>query len=255
MTAEHDGYDGYDGTDGTDGADDLDALRAVLAGEPLTGRDRADAAFMADHRAATADVALLREQLGIIGDALAGPEPRPRPAARNAPAGERWYRHPGVRTLSFGALVTTAVASVLLGLGWLVTSNNGIDEQSGGSASDKSVSGGSARGPARLACADLVVEGDITKVRRIPGTDEDRVTLRVTRHYVPEKGKDEVTVLVARETVPDPRPGQHVLAAMHKGLTQPARWLTGATEITRERAALVRELPKPRAGTTTTTCD
>lgn len=258
MTAAHDGSngsngndacDGYDGYDGYDGNDELDALMAVLADEPLPGEARADAAFMAGHRAAAADVALLREQLGIIGDALAGPEPRPRPATRAAPAGERWYRHPGVRTLSFGALVTAAVASVVLGLGWLVASNNGLDEQSGGSASDKSVSGGSAHGPARFGCPDLVVEGDITKVRRIPGTDEDRITLRVTRHYVPAKGKDEVTFLVARETVPDPRPGQHVLAAMHKGLTQPARWLTDTTEITRERAALTEKVPESRTPT------
>ncbi|MFF4485058.1 hypothetical protein ACFY0F_00960 [Streptomyces sp. NPDC001544] len=261
MTAAHDGSNGYDGSHGSgygygygngyDGDDELDALMAVLADEPLPGEARADAAFMAGHRAATADVALLREQLGIIGDALAGPEPRPRPATRAAPAGERWYRHPGVRTLSFGALVTAAVASVVLGLGWLVVSNHGVNEVSGGSASDKSVSGGSAHAPARFGCPDLVVEGDITKVQRVPGTDEDRVTLRVTRHYVPEKGKGEVTFLVARETVPDPRPGQHVLAALHKGLAQPARWLTDTTEITRERAAYTKKPPKPGP----TTCE
>jgi hypothetical protein len=149
-----------------------------------------------------------------------------------------------VRTLSFGALVTAAVASVVLGLGWLVASNNGLDEQSGGSASDKSVSGGSAHAPARFGCPDLVVEGDITKVQGVPGTEENRVTLRVTRHYVPDKGRGEVTLLVDRVAVPHPRPGQHVLAGLHKGFPKPAYWLTDPSEITRERAALTKKRPK-----------
>ncbi|MFD8813825.1 hypothetical protein ACFV23_20595, partial [Streptomyces sp. NPDC059627] len=90
MTAEHDDHERYDGRD----EEETDALFAVLMDEPLTGGQRADPAFMAEHRAATADVALLREQLGIIGDTLAAPpprpEPRPRPAARRRP-----WQHPG----------------------------------------------------------------------------------------------------------------------------------------------------------------
>ncbi|MGW7255659.1 hypothetical protein [Streptomyces sp. NPDC054834] len=238
MTAQHDGYDGNDGND------ELDALLAVLADEPLPGEARADAAFMAEHRAAAADVALLREQLGIIGDTLAGTAPRPRPAPEPAPPRERWYRHPGVRTLSFGALVTASVASAVLGLGWLVASNNGADENSGGSASDKSVpSGSSAQGPARLTCARLLVEGDVTKVQPVHGTGEDRVTLRVTRSYIPAKGKAEVTFQVERAAVPDPRPGQHVLAGIQKEATNPDLWITDAAGIARERAAITEELP------------
>lgn len=73
MTAEHDGHEGREGRDEQGGDDGMDALLAVLADEPLSDEARADAAFMAAHRSAQADVALLREQLGIIGDALAEP--------------------------------------------------------------------------------------------------------------------------------------------------------------------------------------
>ncbi|MFI5687092.1 hypothetical protein [Streptomyces sp. NPDC051636] len=256
MTAEHDGYDGYDGSDGYEGpegpevhdADGLDALMAVLTERTLSGEARADTSFMAEHRAVTADVALLREQLGILGDTLAGPVPKSRPVPQPTRPRERWYRHPGVRAVSFGTLVTAAVALAVLGLGWLVAANSGVNESSGGSADKSVTSESSARGPA-LGCARLLVEGDVTKVRRNAGTDEDRVTLRVTRSYVPEKGEAEVSFLVERESVPEPEKGQHVLAGVQKGATNPDIWLTDTAEITRERTALAEELTK--AGTRT----
>ncbi|EGX56000.1 hypothetical protein SZN_30107, partial [Streptomyces zinciresistens K42] len=37
-----------------------DPLMAAITGEPLSPEDRADAAFTAEHRAAAADVAVLR---------------------------------------------------------------------------------------------------------------------------------------------------------------------------------------------------
>ncbi|MER7490933.1 hypothetical protein ABTY20_34650, partial [Streptomyces sp. NPDC126497] len=53
--------------------DGTDALMAVLLGEDPTARALRDPAFAADHRAAAVDVAVLREQLALIGDALASP--------------------------------------------------------------------------------------------------------------------------------------------------------------------------------------
>ncbi|MET8947940.1 hypothetical protein ABZX30_31490 [Streptomyces sp. NPDC004542] len=263
MTAEHDGYDGrdghdghdrhdvhdrhegYDGPDRRDGHGDLDALLAVLADEPLPGAARADAAFMTEHRAAAAEVALVREQLKIIGDALAGPAPRPRPQPEPVRPAERRYRRPGARALCFGALVTAAVASAVLGLGRLVANNGVGSDSAAGSASDKSAqSYSSAWGPARLACLRLLVEGDVTKVQPVRGTAEDRVTLRVTRSYIPAQGEDEVSLRVERAVVPDARPGQHVLAGIEKGATNPDLWITGAAGIARERAAIVKALPE-----------
>lgn len=83
MTAENEDRTGRDGYE--DGRGGVDALLAAITGEPLTDEARADAAFMAEHRSAAADVALLREQLGIIGHALAEPMP-PAPAPGHAPA-------------------------------------------------------------------------------------------------------------------------------------------------------------------------
>ncbi|MEU0244662.1 hypothetical protein ABZ192_10065 [Streptomyces sp. NPDC006235] len=51
--------------------DGVDALMAALTDDPLPEGARRDASFMAAHRAATADVALLREQLLLIGETLA----------------------------------------------------------------------------------------------------------------------------------------------------------------------------------------
>ncbi|MDQ0748502.1 hypothetical protein QF034_002733 [Streptomyces africanus] len=76
--------------------DGMDALMAALVDDPLPEGARRDPAFMTAHRAATADVALLREQLLLMGDTLAhdtawdvaGPEAgaRTRPEA-GGPAG------------------------------------------------------------------------------------------------------------------------------------------------------------------------
>ncbi|GAA2275359.1 hypothetical protein GCM10010415_48620 [Streptomyces atrovirens] len=53
--------------------DGMDALMAAVLDEPLPARARQDPAFTAAHRAAAADITVLREQLALIGDALAAP--------------------------------------------------------------------------------------------------------------------------------------------------------------------------------------
>src|SRR2546430_465015 len=99
MPAEHNG---------------ADALMAAITGEALSEEARADTAFMAEHRRAEADVALLREQLGIIGDALGAEE---RPQRQSAPV--RAPRDRGrARRFAFGSLAAAAVATVLAGMGW-----------------------------------------------------------------------------------------------------------------------------------------
>ncbi|MER6708856.1 hypothetical protein ABT328_32175, partial [Streptomyces fumanus] len=61
----------------------VDALMAAITGEEPAPGAGAGAGTEAERRSAEADVALLREQLGVIGRALA--EPPPPAPARPAP--------------------------------------------------------------------------------------------------------------------------------------------------------------------------
>ncbi|GHI07672.1 hypothetical protein AQI88_25485 [Streptomyces cellostaticus] len=63
MTAGHEGAGEYAG---------MDALMAAITGEPLPEEARQDAAYLTEHRSAEADVAVLREQLTWLAEALAG---------------------------------------------------------------------------------------------------------------------------------------------------------------------------------------
>lgn len=60
-----------------DGHAGHDALMAAITGEPLP--PGVDEEAHGAYRSATADVALLREQLGIIGRSLSGPPAEPAP--------------------------------------------------------------------------------------------------------------------------------------------------------------------------------
>ncbi|MEU9958986.1 hypothetical protein [Streptomyces sp. NPDC050982] len=91
----------------------MDALMAALTDEPLPEDARDDAEFLAEHRSALADVALLREQLRIMGDTLAAGTPgtetpstetavaeggRPDPEAEPSPASAPRRRPKPLRT-------------------------------------------------------------------------------------------------------------------------------------------------------------
>jgi hypothetical protein len=151
----------------------MDALMAALLDEPLPEEALADGEFMAARRAAAADVLLLREQLGLIGDALAGadagageseaeagaPPGRPvaarpgdaagaetvigrRPAPQTAAVAPvrplptrpaRPHRRRRALTVAFGTLAAAAAATVVVGLGVVVV-QSGV----GGSADSAS---------------------------------------------------------------------------------------------------------------------
>ncbi|MGA5202485.1 hypothetical protein [Streptomyces variegatus] len=89
MTARNDDDRCRGERDGGGEYDGMDALMAVLAGGPVPEEARRDAAFMAAHDSAAADVALLRRQLGLLGDTLARPteEQAETPAGRTTPLG------------------------------------------------------------------------------------------------------------------------------------------------------------------------
>lgn len=209
-----------------------DALMAALTGEEPSGGDRADAAFLREYRAARADVAVLREQLGLIGDALA----RDAVVRQSAPARAPRDRH-RVRRFAHGALAVAAVATVLAGMGWLVTRAGGAGEDSGASA-DKAAapSAGSALGgPARLACTRLVAEGDVTDVEPVPATaGQERVTLHVTRSYKPAKAPADVVFVLGEGLVEKGlHKGDRVLVALPEGSAVADRVVVGAREIAR----------------------
>ncbi|MCG7205701.1 hypothetical protein [Streptomyces arenae] len=258
MPAEHDGHERHDSRgdvgdhDGGSGRGvEDDALLAVLMDGELSDVQRADPVFMAEHRAAAADVALLRARLGILGDALAVPPQPPQPQSR--PVGRPRPRlHPGVRALGLAGALAAAFASAVFGIGWLA-SHSGSESMSKGASSDAAAGSASgakgqeqAGGPGYLACARLVVEGTVTAVREIPDVGEARVTLRVTRAYKPAKTAEEVRFPLASGTDTRIRVGVRLLVGITRGQQTPDRLAVGESEIAPERTWIIRDLPTSR---------
>ncbi len=256
MAAEHDG---------------VDALMAALSDDPLPEGALTDADFMAEHWAAAADVALLREQLGLIGDALASQEHTEaetravrKPAPARIPVRERRYWRP-LRTVALGVAAVTAAGVMVTGSVWLLsqagrgTAADSASSKSGESmpssstlpdnvegGKDGSVSGALIH-PGYLACARLVVEGTVTAVTPVRGADRDRITLRVTRYYKPDQGPAEVTYVLDRDVDPRPAVGDHILVGVERGAESPDTLITDEREIAAERASITAALPKSRS--------
>ncbi|WP_327345752.1 hypothetical protein [Streptomyces europaeiscabiei] len=146
----------------------MDALMAALLDEPLPEEALRDAEFVASRDAAAADIALLREQLGLIGEALAvtgedavagvppgrpvaarpgdaaGAEtdpgrvsgPAQAPTTSVTPLLPRPNRARRALKITFGTLAAAAAASVVLGVGWVV-----VQSGAGASSSKSSDSG------------------------------------------------------------------------------------------------------------------
>ncbi|WP_338779026.1 hypothetical protein [Streptomyces sp. DG1A-41] len=250
----------YDGTD---------ALMAALLDEPLPEGARRDPAFMAAHRSATADVALLREQMLLIGETLArdtgteagasGVEPAVESQEAVSPSGQgagvvllagRRSR-PRAPVVVLRGLVAAVAAGVVVGMGWLVVqSGYGSGEDAAGSAAADSAPGPfhgeqeSKPGHAGyLACARIVAEGTVAEVEPVPGTGQDRVTLDVDRSYKPARGQDRIVFPMDEGVDPRPRPGDHVLVGISRGQAQPDLWSVGEKEIAPERAWITAALP------------
>lgn len=245
MTAEHD-KDGHDEA----------ALMAVITGEAPPDDALADDAFMAEYRSATADVASLREQLGLIGRALAEPEPVPAPGGASVTRLSARRTRPKPLAVALKGLVAAVGAGLVIGMGWLVTQSGGMGaggDQGGSAASDSSVgrpqtSGEDAKlGDAGyLACARIVVEGIVTEVETVPGTGQDRITLDVTRYYKPEKGRERITFPLETGAEPSLRAGEHMLVGVSGEQAHPDMWTTGEKEIARDRAWITEALPASR---------
>ncbi|MGX9889051.1 hypothetical protein [Streptomyces sp. NPDC002276] len=226
--------------------DGVDALMAAITGEPVPESARADAGFMAEHRSATADVALLREQLGLIGEALSAPPPRPEPEPVSTLRFPARRRRPVLRVLAYGTLALAVVAGMITGLSWLVAHNGTVYGASSSKADSKAVGGAGegskAQGPLSdpelyVACSSLLVEGTVTGVQ--PGSDpRKRITVAVTRSYRPAHGPSDVTVVLPAGANPAPRQGQHVLVGVPKGAATANLWVVGAA-VAADRATIL----------------
>ncbi|MGW0417395.1 hypothetical protein [Streptomyces sp. NPDC003015] len=229
MTAEHDGPD---------------ALMAAITDEPLPGSAADDPVFLAEHRSARADVALLREQLRIIGETLteAAPAAAPVPLRRPAAARRR------ARVLAFGTLAVAAVAGVVTGLGWLAGHSGPNSLSSADSGSSKAEAGVRFGSPAYLACATTVAEGEVTVVKRLPSTGELQVTVHVTHYYKPTLGVQDLTYVISEDDLPEPlAKGTRVLFGTPQGSpATPDHWAVGEQEIAVERAWITASLPASR---------
>lgn len=257
---------------------DRDALMLALTEEPLpegsTGRDPA---LVAEHAAAVADVALLREHIGAVGRALAAPasspapeqeqeqeqeqepEPEPNPEPQRKPKAAVAVRPAGVRrrrvTMALGVAAATAAAALVGGLAWLALESGGaITEKSsdsdaakgeapdagddkGGGAADQSYEG-------YVACARLIVEGTVRRVEPIPGGAQDRIVLDVSRYYKPSRGEKQITFVMNVDVDPRLHPGDRTLIGIAKGEATPDIWSTGAKDIAKDRAWIERALPR-----------
>ncbi|MQY32482.1 hypothetical protein SRB17_04310 [Streptomyces sp. RB17] len=261
----------------------MDALMAAVTGEPLPEEAQRDPGFLAEHRAAEADVAVLKEQLTWIAEALTGeetvpeeraghpgPVSRPRGGTRPARAGRRPPRPPrpgrpsGPRRalrVAFGALAGAAAFAVVVGFGWMVTQSGGSDDNSAAAdSSGKSVGdarakvsgdGGRPSDPELdLACSRLVVEGTVAGVEPQKESPWSRITLQVIRSYKPAyqppHGPSEVGFLLDGGARPAPRKGQHVLVQVGVGQQNASLWAVGDTRVAVNRAWITEALPTSR---------
>ncbi|WP_217251776.1 hypothetical protein [Streptomyces sp. AC602_WCS936] len=245
-----------------------DALMAAITGEPLPPGAGADA--HGEYRSAAADVALLREQLDVLGRALSEPVPEPRAAApaRGTPVSRP--RHRSFR-LALGVLAAACASVVVTGLGWLVVqTGGGTDDAASGSAASAQQDGpapGQEAGlvfgtPRYLACAHLVAEGTVTRAEPVPGEARHRITLRVTRSYVPgastgpesgpgPRASAESVTFLQDDATARLRPGDRVLVGVARDGAGADAVITGERDIATARARITAALPESR----TLTCD
>ncbi|MZD10201.1 hypothetical protein GTW43_34745, partial [Streptomyces sp. SID5785] len=95
-----------------------------------------------------------------------------------------------------------------------------------------------------VACSRLIVEGRVERVDPVPGTDQDRITLRVTHTYKPRSGgAPTVTFPVDQGLAPGAAVGDRPLVSIPEGAQEPDTWALGA-ERTRLRTRIVTALPR-----------
>ncbi|WP_309484447.1 hypothetical protein [Streptomyces himalayensis] len=229
-----------------------DALMLAITDAPVPDDIRGDTDFMAEYDAAVTDLALLREQLRTVGDALARP-PEPRPVRR--PVAVRPGRVRRGFTLALGVAAVTAAAAMVVGGGWLVTqAGSGASDSA---AADKGVVQGE-NGDAKagsgsqsqsavgyVACARLIVEGTVERVEPVTGSRLDLIHLDVERYYKPGSGKEQISFPMDVDVDPRLKQGDHVLIGIPLGQATPDIWSVGK-DVADERDWITKALPKAR---------
>ncbi|MFD6432414.1 hypothetical protein [Streptomyces venezuelae] len=232
---------------------EFDALMTAITDEPVPDEALRDPGFAAAHAAAVADVALLRERLGAVGDALAsaGPGPEPEvPKERVVPLRPTRGASRRFLTVALGAVAATVAAAMVGGLAWLAVDAGpgGGDSDKADTASGKSRPGADADADADLsaegfvACSRLIVEGTVAAVDPVPGGLQDRITVDVSRYLKPTSGKPTVTFPMDQEVEPRLKKGDRVLITIDEGSAEPANWAVGK-ERDRLRAMILKALP------------
>ncbi|MZE74214.1 hypothetical protein [Streptomyces sp. SID5789] len=251
MAAEEhpDGHAGHDG----DADAGYDALMAAITGESLP--PDADLGERRAYGSAAADVALLREQLGLLGTALSGPPPVLRAPEAPLARPRRRFLAPAL-----GALAVACAGALVAGLGWLgAQGGSGASEDAAGKgvASDEgagSAASGAFGSPHYLACARLVAEGTVTAAEPVPGTGRHRITLDVTRAYKtdgPGERDAAPVTFVLDDATARPAPGDQALIGIPRYGDTPDVVITGSRAVAAERAVITASLAESR----TLTCD
>ncbi|MGW6527473.1 hypothetical protein [Streptomyces venezuelae] len=229
---------------------EFDALMTAITGEPVPDEALRDPGFAAAHEAAVADVALLRERLGAVGDALAsaGSEPEA-PKERAVPLRPARGASRRYLTIALGAVAATVAAAMVGGLAWLAVDagrsagdSDKADTASGAKSRPEGNADADLSAEGFVACSRLIVEGTVTAVDPVPGGLQDRITVDVTRHLKPASGKPAVTFPMDQAVEPRLKKGDRVLITIDEGSAEPANWAVGK-ERDRLRAMILKALP------------
>ncbi|MEU4151107.1 hypothetical protein [Streptomyces sp. NPDC026659] len=185
MTAGHKDHEDHEGDEGTGAYGGLDALIAAITGEEPSEEARRDDRFRREHRAAEADVAVLRRELTRIAETLAGDEPAeeaPEAAATTKTTPPRPSRPPRPRRRLRAALLTLAASAAVglfgVGISWLGAHNAG-----GGTSADSVASGAKLTPEGVIACARAVAEGTVERVEPAGQDGAFTVSLKVDHAY------------------------------------------------------------------------
>ncbi|WP_018545094.1 hypothetical protein [Streptomyces sp. LaPpAH-108] len=161
-----------------------DALMAAITGEEPSEEARRDARFRREHRAAEADVAVLRRELTRLAETLTGetgegtPEAEAMEVAPARPPRPRPRRR--VRTALLALAASAAVGLFGVGISWL-----GAHDAGGGASADSAASGAKLGPQAVIACARAVAEGTVERVEPAGAQGVFTVVLKVSRFYKP----------------------------------------------------------------------